>query len=187
MVRKKITDLLSSELANLQSFVDQMPQISPIEMIVVEEIEATNSQSSKQTNSQTPEVANLLPSEQSDFEASKSNAIEPSVKSDKVANLQSPRVTNIQILEQPDSETSELPKYLRLERKEVRLRIDQLDALTSLIRQLNRARRGKGERLTENTLIRVAINLLLENADQLQGITEDELLASLGLPSSNKH
>ena len=187
MVRKKITDLLSSELANLQSFVEQMPQISPIEMIVVEEIEATNLQSSKQTNSQTPEVANLLPSEQSDFEASKSNAIELSVKSDKVANLQSPRVTNIQILEQPDSETSELPKYLRLERKEVRLRIDQLDALTSLIRQLNRARRGKGERLTENTLIRVAINLLLENADQLQGITEDELLASLGLPSSNKH
>lgn len=186
MVRKKITDLLSSELANLQSSVEQMPQISPIEMIVVGEIEATNLQSSKQTNSQTPEVANLLPSEQSDFEASKSNAIEPSVKSDKVANLQSPRVTNIQILEQPDSETSELPKYLRLERKEIRLRIDQLDALTSLIRQLNRARRGKGERLTENTLIRVAINLLLENADQLQGITEDELLASLGLSPGNE-
>jgi len=103
------------------------------------------------------------------------------VKSDKATNLQSPRVSNVQSLEQSDSETLEVPKYLRLERKEVRLRIEQLDALTSLTRQLNRARRGKGERLTENTLIRVAINLLLENADQLQGITEDELIASLGL------
>ena len=129
MVRKKITDLLSSELANLQSSVEQEPKPSPAEAVAVEEVEATNLQSSKQTNSQTPEVANLLPSEQSDFEASKSNAIKPFVKRDEDTNLQSPRVTNIQVLEQPDSETSELPKYLRLERKEVRLRIDQLDSL----------------------------------------------------------
>ena len=186
MVRKKITDLLSLELANLQSSVEQESQPSPIEAIVAEEIEATNLQSSKQTNSQTPEVADLPPLEQSNFKASKSNAIKPAVKTDKATNLQSPRVTNTQSLEQLDSETLELPKYLRLERKEVRLRIDQLDALTSLTRQLNRARRGKGERLTENTLIRVAINLLLENVDQLQGITEDELLASLGLSPSNE-
>ena len=187
MVRKKITDLLSSELSNLQSSVEQESQPFLMEAIVAEEIEATNLQSSKQANSQTPEVAELQSSKQSDFKASKLNAIEPAVKSDKAANLQSSRVTNIQSLKEPDSETLELPKYLRLERKEVRLRIDQLDALSSLTRQLNRARRGKGERLTENTLIRVAINLLLENADQLQGITEDELLASLGLPPSNEH
>jgi len=181
MVRKKITDLLSSELANLQSSVEQESQPSPIEKVVVEEIEPTNLQSPKRTNSQTPEVTNLSHSEQSDSEALKSNATERAVKSDKATNLQSPRVSNVQSLEQSDSETLEVPKYLRLERKEVRLRIEQLDALTSLTRQLNRARRGKGERLTENTLIRVAINLLLENADQLQGITEDELIASLGL------
>jgi hypothetical protein len=69
-----------------------------------------------------------------------------------------------------------------LERKEVWLRLAQLDGLTILIRRLNWARKSKGERLTENTLIRVAIDLLLENADQVQGITEYELLASLGLP-----
>ncbi|MBD2091848.1 hypothetical protein H6F67_18555 [Microcoleus sp. FACHB-1515] len=69
-----------------------------------------------------------------------------------------------------------------MERKEVRLRLSQLDNLTVVTRKLNRARKGKGERLTENTLIRVAIDLLLENAEQLQGTTEEELLRSLGLP-----
>jgi hypothetical protein len=47
-------------------------------------------------------------------------------------------------------------------RKECRLRPDQLDALTALARRLNRERKGKGERITENTLIRWAVDLLLE-------------------------
>lgn len=80
-----------------------------------------------------------------------------------------------------DLQSSEVPKYLQLERKEVRLRLEQLDELTNLTRRLNRSRKGKGERLTENTLIRVAIDLLLEKSDQLQGSTEDELLKSVSL------
>lgn len=47
-------------------------------------------------------------------------------------------------------------------RKECRLRPDQLDALTALARKLNRERKGKGKRITENTLIRWAVDLLLE-------------------------
>ncbi len=55
-----------------------------------------------------------------------------------------------------------LPPYLTYARKECRLRPDQLDALTALARRLNRERKGKGERITENTLIRWAVDMLLE-------------------------
>jgi len=55
-----------------------------------------------------------------------------------------------------------LPPYLTYVRKECRLRPDQLDALTALARKLNRERKGKGERITENTLIRWAVDMLLE-------------------------
>ena len=56
-----------------------------------------------------------------------------------------------------------LPPYLTYVRKECRLRPDQLDALTALARRLNRERKGKGERITENTLIRWAVDLLLKH------------------------
>ncbi|BDG27789.1 hypothetical protein TthSNM66_24250 (plasmid) [Thermus thermophilus] len=55
-----------------------------------------------------------------------------------------------------------LPPYLTYVRKECRLRPDQLDALTALARRLNRERRGKGERITENTLIRLAVDNLMK-------------------------
>ncbi|MEP0959768.1 hypothetical protein [Microcoleus sp. FACHB-1515] len=132
MPKKKITDLLSSELSDLQS----LPE---------------DSISSKQQEAAPPVIT----------------------------EIQSPKVTESETLEPSNSGTA---KYLQLERKEVRLRLSQLDNLTVVTRKLNRARKGKGERLTENTLIRVAIDLLLENAEQLQGTTEEELLRSLGLP-----
>ncbi len=80
-----------------------------------------------------------------------------------------------------ESQTAEVPKYLTLVRKETRLRDDQLEQLTAITRKLNRQRQGKGERITENTLIRIAVDLLLNQEQQLQGTAEDELLASLGL------
>lgn len=52
-------------------------------------------------------------------------------------------------------------RYDQLERKETRLRPDQYNSLSELSRGLNRQRHGRGERITENTLIRVAIDLLL--------------------------
>jgi hypothetical protein len=74
---------------------------------------------------------------------------------------------------------SQIPKWQRLERKELRLRADQLDGLARIRRALNRQRGGEGERITENTLIRVAVDLLLKQADALQGSTEDELRNSV--------
>jgi len=71
------------------------------------------------------------------------------------------------------------PKYLSLERKDLRVRRDQADDLTALTRQLNRARGGDGERITDNTLIRVAIDGLLRNSASLRGTTEEELLRSV--------
>ena len=98
-----------------------------------------------------------------------------------VSNSGSLKVTESQTNKETDLQTNEVPKYLTLVRKEARLREDQLDNLTSLTRSLNRKRRGTGERITENTLIRVAIDLLLNQSDELKGSTEQELLASMGL------
>lgn len=74
---------------------------------------------------------------------------------------------------------TEAPLYLRLERKETRLRVDQYEALTIHARRLNRAKGPGGERITENTLIRVAIDLLLANAENLSGSDEDALRNSV--------
>ncbi|WP_244922501.1 ATPase [Thermus scotoductus] len=59
-----------------------------------------------------------------------------------------------------------VPPYLTYVRKECRLRPDQLDALTALARRLNRERRGRGERITENTLLRLAADLLLSLGEE---------------------
>jgi hypothetical protein len=72
-------------------------------------------------------------------------------------------------------------RYDELERKETRLRADQYGRLSDASRALNRARAGAGERITENTLIRVAIDLLLAREDDLAGTTEVELRKSVGL------
>ena len=69
--------------------------------------------------------------------------------------------------------------YLRFARKDTRLREDQLEALTSHARRLNRQRRSVGPRVTENTLIRVAVDLLLRRVDQASGDDEAALLGSL--------
>jgi hypothetical protein len=74
---------------------------------------------------------------------------------------------------------SQIPKWQGLERKELRLRADQLDELARIRRTLNRQRGGEGERITENTLIRVAVDMLLGRAGKLRGTTEDELRKSV--------
>ena len=72
------------------------------------------------------------------------------------------------------------PLYLRLTRKEVRFRDEQMEGLHRLARRLSKARRGmKGDRITDNTLVRVAVDLLLQHADDLAGHDEATLLESL--------
>lgn len=72
-------------------------------------------------------------------------------------------------------------RYDEYERKETRLRPDQYEELSSTSRRLNRSRNRDGERITENTLIRVAIDLLLDRQDDLAGKTEAEIRKSVGL------
>lgn len=71
--------------------------------------------------------------------------------------------------------------YLALQRKETRLREGQVDALTAAARELNRSKTVGGERITENTLIRVAVDLLLSKASRLKGSSEAEIRKSVGL------
>jgi hypothetical protein len=75
----------------------------------------------------------------------------------------------------------EAVRFDQLERKEARVRLDQYEALQGLSRQLNRSRNRRGERITENTLIRVAIDLLLSRQAEVAGTTEPELRESVGL------
>jgi hypothetical protein len=79
----------------------------------------------------------------------------------------------------PARRASVEPLYLRLVRKEARLREEQYAALTQHARRLSRARRGQGARITENTLIRVAVDLLLERIDKASGDDETALLESI--------
>lgn len=84
-----------------------------------------------------------------------------------------------EVRETVQAERSE-PLYLRLTRKDVRFRDEQLGALHALARRLSKARRGaRGERITDNTLVRVAVDLLLQHADELSGTDEAALLESL--------
>jgi len=71
------------------------------------------------------------------------------------------------------------PAYLEFERKETRLRVDQLRELTEHARRLNRAKGAGGPRITENTLIRIAVDLLLADIDRADGSTEERIKRSL--------
>jgi len=105
-------------------------------------------------------------------------------KKRKLSDLVAVETQRKELNPQPTKSESDIepqPKYLTLIRKEARLTELQIEQLTAISRKLNRQRRGRGERLTENTLIRVAIELLLSRADSLSGTTEAELLESLGL------
>jgi len=71
------------------------------------------------------------------------------------------------------------PAYLEFERKETRLRVDQLRELTEHARRLNRSKGAGGPRITENTLIRVAVDLLLADIDRADGSSEERIRRSL--------
>lgn len=62
--------------------------------------------------------------------------------------------------------------------KQALIRSDQQTGLDHLARQLHDDRSVKGERITANTLLRVAIDGLVEYGDRLHGDNEAQLLAS---------
>jgi outer membrane protein OmpA-like peptidoglycan-associated protein len=113
----------------------------------------------------------------------------PSPTATEVRTQKSPEPKNDSNASQGKQATKAAPRaplvqsagYLSFDRKETRLRPDQYAVLTEHARRLNRAKGTGGERITENTLIRVAIDLLLARADQLQGVDETELRNSVSL------
>lgn len=69
-----------------------------------------------------------------------------------------------------------------LNRKEVRMRSDQFATLTDLVRAINRERTMKVERITENTILRIALDAFIRDYGQtVSGNTENELRQSIGL------
>lgn len=76
----------------------------------------------------------------------------------------------------PDDEQA---RYLTFQRTEARLRADQLTDLAALRRRVAANRTDKTERVTDNTLLRLAVDLLLKNAAHITGNTEEEMRRSL--------
>ena len=71
------------------------------------------------------------------------------------------------------------PSYLRYVRKETRLREDQQNELTLQARRLNRAKKTQGARITENSLTRVAVDILLTKIERASGDDEDAIRKSI--------
>lgn len=70
----------------------------------------------------------------------------------------------------PDRDARKWDEY---EAKTARLRPDQRIELTTIARQLTVAKKGAGEKITDNTLIRVAVDILLAEAPMLLEPHED--------------
>ena len=71
--------------------------------------------------------------------------------------------------------------YATLVRKEARLRDDQIESLTLRARRLSRNKAVTDQRITDNTLIRIAVDMLLAKENDLAGTSEAELRRSVGL------
>jgi hypothetical protein len=72
--------------------------------------------------------------------------------------------------------TEEGPKFLSYEVMTARLRSDQVDMLSALERQIMRGRRRKGERITKNSLLRAAVDVLATLQFDVRGIGSEEEL-----------
>jgi hypothetical protein len=106
----------------------------------------------------------------------------PAVKEEPAAALiTAPKSAPVAPPEATPQEIGPGPRWLTFERKETRIRSDQLEWVEEQRKELNQRRQGAGERLTDNTLIRVALDLLMKHQGELRGVTEDELRVSLGL------
>lgn len=100
----------------------------------------------------------------------------PVPRIDLADRLQSARA---RVADETGADVEEVAKFARMERKDALIRPDQLADLKVLSKSLMRKRAVKVERITDNTLIRIAIDLLFAHADQLTGSTEDALRDSV--------
>lgn len=125
-------------------------------------------------NSQSPEVQDFGTSEVP--ESGTPGA--PESGSAEVPHSETAEVRESESSEVPKDRTTGAPKFATLERKDVRLRDDQVEQLRSLAKRLSRARTDRSERITENTLVRVAVDMLFARGDALRGDTEEQLRKS---------
>lgn len=102
-----------------------------------------------------------------------------SARRDEPAAVRSPRQSERATKTEQQESAGAL--YSALQRKETRIREDQRNALTMHARRLSKSKGAGGRRITDNTLVRVAIDLLLAHSSELAGTTEDELRHSVGL------
>jgi hypothetical protein len=90
----------------------------------------------------------------------------------------------------PRAGSEDKPRYQQQLPVGARLWAEQVNDLTPLRRRISSERTDKSERITDNTLIRVGVDLVLALGDQLHGDTEDELrasaLAALKAPKSRR-
>lgn len=93
------------------------------------------------------------------------------------------------VKEEPVDQEAEQARWLSMMRKEFRMHPQQAEDLKILTMRVNRqGRRDPGERVTDNTLIRIGLALLLEkHKNELRGSNEDELRASVGLPPLDEY
>lgn len=80
----------------------------------------------------------------------------------------------------PEELAVSMPKYLRMQRVDGRIREDQSWQLGRIAKSMNRRKKG-GERITPNTLTRVAIDWIIMNEENLAGSTEEEIRERLGV------
>jgi hypothetical protein len=106
------------------------------------------------------------------------SAAERYVESSPVASVPDPPT----LRESAHPDTGLGPKYLKLHAKLTRLREDQMVDLTALARRANREKVTQGERITENTLIRVAVDWILSHATDVRGSSEEEIRHHLNVP-----
>ena len=172
--KRRLSDLIGEETQQAELSANQSVTAKVSEFVPTE---VSDSKSAKVTKLQTDKVPNPGSNKVTELRTTK---VTDSI-SVELSDNQTVEVPNSQSNEVSNSEATAVPKYLTLVRKESRLREDQLDSLTSLTRSLNRKRKGSGERITENTLIRIAVDLLMNHSDRLQGTTEEELSASVRL------
>lgn len=94
-------------------------------------------------------------------------------------NVGSPVVPDSRTPVVTDSGSTEVPKYQRMRRMDARLRHEQVSALADLRERIAHGRSDRSERITESTLLRVAVDLLLSVSDRLTGDTETALRESV--------
>lgn len=85
-----------------------------------------------------------------------------------------------------ENRTDDIPKFLSYEVMTARLRSDQVDFLSSLERQIMRSRRHKGERITKNSLLRAAVDLLAILPLDVDEIGSEEELRKRVLAASRR-